>query len=315
MYSIKDFPWHQEYNLNLEDIIFVKNLIRLEKRGELRNLQEVKQIRARDRYLPLTRYFELLEHWEENKEEYYKFEQKDLARKKYFKERVGTNSFWPVKVARFIRGNNLSDNPEKDLFICLKENDIKLYIEWIFEKEIFGSVIEIGSPIKIEDLTFFDPTKKCDKAKHFPEANAVFRDLQKASLKSKRLNDTLSLLLSPGMIKEDKILILNYFINKEAQYTTANYLNTKYPKIYTQRVWKSLLSQKNLLLLPKEIILKIYNNYRKVQPLNGGLGSVIKGVTGVGIRRPTRDYPFMTKAEKERLNIWKNKLNNQQLQR
>lgn len=303
MYTTDDLPWYQDCSLTLEEIVFVKNLIRLEKKGKLEDLESVKQIRARDRYISIPSYFNLLQDWDKTKAEYAKFVKRDADRKAYFRERVGTNAFWPTKVARFIQKNNLSDDPEKDLFVCLRENDIRLYIEWIFEKEIFGGVIEIESPIKTKDLLFLPPDKHYNEEEYFSEAKEAFGETMRVSLRAKRLRDTLTLILSPAVLKADKILILNYFVNKGCRdnYQKYNYL--------TQRVWKSLLEQKNLLLLSKEKILKSYNNYKQVQAVNGGFGSIVKDITGVNLRKANPLYPSrMTKAEKERLNIWKKRL-------
>ena len=61
MYTTKDLPWYQDCSLTLEEIVFVKNLIRLEKKGKLEDLESVKQIRARDRYISIPSYFNLLQ--------------------------------------------------------------------------------------------------------------------------------------------------------------------------------------------------------------------------------------------------------------
>lgn len=319
MYKKEDFPWYKEVKADRRELDCFAKLRLLKKNNELEDLSKVKLIQTREGYISLPLYFKIMENWDYYEEEFNKFYDRDYGKKAYLSNRLSANSFWVVRVARFIHQNNLSDDPEKDLFICLRDNDVLLYIEFLLAKEIYKDFFTLESPIKSSDLTFLDPKFRVTQENTkelFPEIGN-FRDLYHDSVTARRLNETLTLLLSPGITKADKITILNYLVNKESSGSNNTFLNTKYPKEITQRVWKSLLGQQNLLLLPKEIILKIYNNYKEVQPLNNGLGSLIKKITKSRIRFPSEKYSKykrITKAEQERLDIWIKNLNKQRLQ-
>lgn len=319
MFTAKDFPWYQELKASREDLDCFANLRRMKDKGELDNFEKVKLIQSREKYITLPQYFHILEDWDFYEEEFEKFYERDFKKAEWLKNRLSKCSFWAVRVARFITQNNLSEDPEKDLFCCLRDQDVLQYIEFVYAKDIFGSVFELESPIKSKDLKFLDPKFRVTKENTeelFPGMEE-YRDVYYESVIARRLKDTLTLLLSPGVTKADKIAILNYLVNKESSGSNNVFLNTKYPKEITQRVWKSLLEQKCLLLLPKEIILKIYNNYKKVQPLNNGLGGIIKSVSGSRVRLPSEKYskyPRLTKAEQERINTWIKILNKQRLQ-
>lgn len=313
MFDANVFPWYEKIGVPIEDLSYVERLMRLEKQGKLEDLQSVKEIQTREGYLSLPKYFQIMENWNYYKKEAQKYRERDINKEKWLSNRLSKNSFWAVRVARFVRQNNLSDDPERDLFCCLKDNDILLYIEFLFAEDIFGQIVEIKSPIKAPDLDFKNPRERLLRSnmeEEYPEIGD-FRELYHDSVSARRLRETLTMLLSPGLSKKDKIIILNYLVNKESSGSNNSFLNTKYPKEYTQRVWKSLLGQKSLLLLSKEKILKSYNNYREVQPMNGGLGSIVKKITGSRIRLSSEKYnkyKRITKEEQERLNIWMKKL-------
>ena len=256
MFTAESLPWYEKVEISQEEKSYFKHLKKLKKEGKLEDLQVVKNIQARNFYLTLPKYFEILENWDYYEKEFNKCEKKEAAKKEWLKNRLGVNSFWAVKVARFICQNNLSEDPEKDLFCCLADNDILLYIEFLLAKDIYKGSFVLESPIKISDLEFLDPKFRVTREntkEYFPEIED-FREIYHDAIEARRLRSTLSLLLSTGVSKKDKITILNYLVNKESNGVNNSFLNTKHPKIQTQRVWKSLLKQKNLLLLPKEII-------------------------------------------------------------
>lgn len=319
MYTKEDFPWYEEVKADRQDLDCFAKLRLLKKRGQLEDLTKVKEIKTREGYISLPRYFKIMEKWDYYESEFDKFYKRDYGKKDYLSERLGANSFWAVRVARFVCQNNLSDDPEKDLFICLRDNDILLYIEFLLAKDLYKSLFTLESPVKSSDLVFLDPKIRVTREntkEFFPEMED-FREMYHDSVTARRLNETITLLLSPGVTKKDKIAIFNYLVNKESSGSNNSYFNTKYPKEITQRIWKSLLNQENILLLPKEIILKVYNNYKDTQPLNNGLGSIIKKITKSRVRPATEKYSKykrITKVEQERLDLWIKKLNKQRRQ-
>lgn len=315
MYTAKDLPWYKEMTATRSELDFYAQLERLKRKGELENLEKVKMIRNIEGYITIPQYFEILEKWDYYDEQLELFKAKNRDKTRWLDKRLGAASPWPIKVAKFIKENNMSDDPEKDLFFCLCNNDVLLYIQFICMKEIFEYMSDFVSPVRVKDLRFLNPTifthKRRIMEKYFSQASELSDIFQVKS--AKRLNETMSLLLSPGITKKDKITILNYLVNRDSGAKAQHLLGETYPKILTHRVWRSLLNQKNILFLPKENIVKIYNQYKEAQYLNHGLGNIIKKISGSRVTSQTRTsyQTVLTRAEKEKLDTWKTKLKNQ----
>lgn len=314
------FPWEREITADKRELELFVSLTRLDKAGKLKDLEAVKEIKQRDGYIKIKEYFDILENWDYYKEQVDLYNEQKHARWRWVQQRMGEKTFWSVKIARFISENNKSDNPEEDLFCCLRDPDVMLYIEWILSDDIYDKIINIPCPINVSDITFLDPKFRVTRSnikELFPEIEKYY-DIwsTRARPGAKRLKDTMSLLLTPGMMKKDKIAILNYLVNKETNGITNQYLG-KWPKQYTFRVWKSLFTKQNLLLLTKENILKIYNKFKEVQPINNGLGSVVKKVTGIRLSKPYTDkfgrtyFRQTTNSERKSLELWTKKLEKQ----
>lgn len=318
-YQAPKFPWENNFSEEHKFMEYFDQLQRLKKAGKLEDLEAVKQIKIREGYISIQDYFKILERWDWYEEQFNLFVSRDRNKAKWLGDRLSKNSFWAVRIARFITENNKSDNPEDDLYFCLRDQDVLLYIEWLLSDRIFKGQVEIICPIKVSEVHFLDPAFRVTRENTdelFPEVGD-YREVYHDSVVARRLRDTMTLLLSPGMMKSDKVKIINYLVNKEVNGSNNIYLG-RYPKKITYRVWKSLLGKQNLLLLPIKDIELIYNTYKKNNPLNGGLGSVIKRITNSRVRPPTEKYSKysrITKAEQERLDIWTQKLKNQRKER